>query len=178
MDIAFRSSRAALLNASTGIEACARAKHDASFAGTMRSNLCSMLDEIGLPTALGISRSIELFGAHCSLLHSTSAIRYPVFVTGQNYTGHNPPLLKHPLLRQFVENVLGPELRSVPDALLVPLGTAVEEALAFLASIGVVRLERCLLGFPHPSGAYAGRIGRFREIRDSLQRSVRRWGRV
>ena len=151
MEIAFRVARAALVNGKTGAEACRQAKAQASFAGPMRRNLLSMLADIELHNWLGMSDPALLFDSDLSPLHTTSAIRYPVFVPGGNYTGHSPPLLRHPLLHDMVFDFLFPELAEVPGALIIPLGKAVESCLSALVSAGVLRQERCLFGFPHPA---------------------------
>ena len=154
MEIAYRSASHDLREelASAG-EVCRRAKQRASFAGSMRKNLLSMLNDLGLPTCLGIESTESLFAEHNSLLHTTSAVRYPVFVKGHNYTGHSPRLLKADLLRYFVENVLAEELRLAHEALIIPLGRSVSESLDHLATAGHLDRDRCLLGSPHPSGA-------------------------
>ena len=61
MELAFRSARAALVNGETGAEACGQAKAQASFAGTMRRNLVSMLADIELHHWLGTSSPALLF---------------------------------------------------------------------------------------------------------------------
>ncbi len=53
----------------------------------------------------------------------------------------------------MVFEMLGPELAEVPEALVIPLGEAPEGCLSALASAGTIGMDRCLLGFPHPSGA-------------------------
>lgn len=63
------------------------AKQTASFAGAMRTNLCSMLDHIGLSGKLNMARSADMFGASSSVVHYTSALRYPVYKKGKNYSG-------------------------------------------------------------------------------------------
>lgn len=95
MEIAFRAARAALVRGDSGREACTDAKLQASFAGQMRLNLLSMLTDIGLHHGLGLPSPASLFGDCAHLLHTTSAIRYPVFVGEANYTGHAPQLLRH-----------------------------------------------------------------------------------
>lgn len=149
--IAFEAFRRALSRGSSEDEVFKAAKGQASFAG-MRPRLCRWLDDLGVPAWLGISRTEDLFDAHAELLHTTSAIRYPVFVgdgATNNYTGHGPAPLDSPLLMSIIESVLLPELTLMPDALVVPMGRSVS---ATLAGEGVSR-SRCLFGFPHPSGA-------------------------
>ncbi len=63
------------------------AKVFASFSGPMRANLINMLDFIGVSQTLAISSTASLWGTDASLAHFTSALRYPVFVDGKNYSG-------------------------------------------------------------------------------------------
>lgn len=178
MEIGYRTARAALVKGETGAEACRQAKAEASFAGPMRRNLISMLADIELHHWLGMSDPAMLFDRYLSLLHTTSAIRYPVFVHGDDYddyTGNVPPLLRHPVLRAIVFEVLCPELAEVPGALLIPLGKAVEECLCALVSAGLLGRERCLLGFPHPGGGNGHRIGQFELSMDRLKTEAAGW---
>ncbi len=154
------------------------AKAAASFAGRMRGNLVSMLDGIGVQEALGLSTCSGLFSGAGKYVHTTSALRYPVFKNGRNYTGHSPALTKHPLLRKMLEELLIPELRAMPSALIVPLGKAVAAALAWLEAQGLVSLEHCLHGFPHPSGANGHRARQFERARPILRAAVRKWRRT
>lgn len=94
-------------------EVCAYAKREASFAGSMRKNLIDMLYGLELPKSLGIASSALLFSDYRYLLHTTPAIRYPVFVDGQNYNGYRPNFLKTPLPRRYVKEVLAAELRLI-----------------------------------------------------------------
>ena len=154
-------------------EAARVAKGAASFAGAMRTNLISMLDGIGVPEALGLQTSAQLFSTHASLMHATSALRYPVFKNGENYSGIPLPT-KHPALREMVELMLGPELNTIQDAIYVPLGKAVTTALDHLADLGRLDRSRCLLGFPHPSGANGHRAKQFEKNRVDLSNQVKR----
>ncbi|HEY5013004.1 MAG TPA: hypothetical protein VIK61_09895, partial [Acidimicrobiia bacterium] len=54
-------------------------------------------------------------------------------------------------------------------ALVVPMGKAVSTALTLLA---VTDPERCLTGFPHPSGANGWATRQFEEQRAQLRRKV------
>jgi hypothetical protein len=172
MEIAHREARRALLTGLSTTEVCRHAKTRASFAGSMRGNLVSMLDGLGLPRLLGVPSGESLFGEHRPLIHTTSAIRYPVFVNGRNYTGHGPGILDVPLLRHFVEHRLAGELRRTPGAVVIPLGKSVSTVLEHLCARGVVERSRCLLGFPHPSGANGHRLRDFAEHREGLARQM------
>jgi len=174
MEIAYRTARQGLLEGHEREAILANVKRTARFAGSMRVNLVTMLDDLGLPATLGVSMS-SLFDERDDLLHSTSAIRYPVFVNGRNYTGHQPRPLDVSILTAFVEEQLSSELASVDSALIVPLGDAVERCLDFLVRRHQLPRERCLFGFPHPSGANGHRARHFAERRDELRRTLREW---
>lgn len=175
MRVAFEAARDALRSRRADAEALRAAKTTASFAGPMRRNLVSMLDGIGLADALGIDSTAALWGGSAGLLHSTSAVRFPVFVDGDNYTGHRPPLNSFPLFRRFAAEALASECVRARDALIVPLGDAVSGVLAGLVESGAVPSHRCLFGLPHPSGANGHRARQFGERRDALAQAVRRW---
>ena len=55
-------------------------------------------------------------------------MRYPVFVGGENYTGRSPGLVRNDILRRYVREVLASELAAIPEALVIPLGKAVNSA--------------------------------------------------
>jgi hypothetical protein len=178
MEIAYRAARQALLSGATAEEAQRSAKAQACFAGAMRRNLIAMLDELGAAPMLGVKSVAEAFDAKSELLHATSAVCYPVFVSGKNYTGHSPKLLEHPVLREFITEGLAPELAGVPNSLIVPLGECVQAALMFLISQGRLNSARCLMGFPHPSGANGHRVRQFRQHQDHMREVVRGWERL
>jgi hypothetical protein len=175
MRIAFEAVRDTLLRGASSEEAFAAAQQDASFAGSMRINLNRMLDEVGLPEMLGIDRTEELFSTRSDLLHSTSALRNPVFVAGRNYTGSSPKIRRSPVLKKTVIEGLGPELRKVPRAIVIPLGLAVEGALQVLVERGDLDPARCCLGFPHPSGANGHRKRIFEENRETIAAELGGW---
>jgi len=145
-----------------------------SFGGAMRTNLVSMLNEIGLNKALRLATADELFAGRSDLLHSTSALIYPVFLNGRNYGG-SPSPLEYPLLQAFVEDVFLPELALVPDALIIPLGRAVEALLRAEIARGRLRAERCLFEFPHPSPGNGHRVSQFKAYRDAMASQVAKW---
>lgn len=136
------------------------AKETGAFSGSMRPNLISLLDRIGLQKMLGLGTCAELFGAARHLMHSTSVLRNPVFVAGENYSG-NPKMTRHPLLKKQLLETFGEEARALPNAVFVPLGDAVDDALKFVAAAGHIKHDQILTGLPHPSGANAERISYF-----------------
>jgi len=137
------------------------AKETASFSGPMRSNLITMLDHIGLNTLLHIDSCERLFSTHRHLVHYTSALRYPVFVNGTNYSG-SPSMLSCASLRHQVDNHLAAEVKALGEnCIYVPLGPKVAEVLLRLQTQGLLKPEQILAGLPHPSGANAERISYF-----------------
>lgn len=137
-----------------------RAKRTASFSGPMRASLLAMLDEIGVPALYGRTSASEFFSDHQSRVHFTSALRYPVYLDGKNYSG-TPNPLSHPILKQMIETHLAEEAERLQTAIWVPLGQHAEAALLHLAGKGHLPRENILAGLPHPSGANAERIAYF-----------------
>jgi len=138
-------------------EAARAAKQFASFSGPMRSNLVAMLDYFGISKVLGIASCSELFASRGDLVHFTSALRYPVYVAGQNYNG-SPPMTTTPVLRELLFGGFGQEVLRLRSAIFVPLGQKVADALLMLAESGAVDRSRVLDGLQHPSGANTERI--------------------
>lgn len=130
------------------------AKKTASFSGPMRATLVRCLDEIGLQTYLGISTSADLWTGAASLAHFSSALRWPIFVDGKNYTGTSPAATNCPELMALIDRVLVTEIMALrPDCLIAPLGNAALEMVqAALRQIEGFDWQRLLAGLPHPSG--------------------------
>jgi hypothetical protein len=147
----------------------------ASFAGPMRTNLVRMLNNLDIPRYLSIASADALFADADYLVHTTSAIRYPVFVEGKNYTGHRPKILDHAKLLWFAEYHLLPELTAVSKAIIIPLGKAVSDLLRYLISLKKLHAGQCLLDFPHPSGANGHRARQFAERRVRFLKAVDQW---
>ncbi len=145
------------------------AKRTGAFSGAMRPNLVGLLDCVGMNRWLGIGTCDELFGTAAALVQTTSVLRNPVFIQGENYNG-TPPMTRHPLLRTQLMTHFGEDARALPKAVFVPLGDKVAEALHFLADQGLLDRQRILDGLPHPSGANAERIAYFlgRKSRSAL----------
>jgi len=147
----------------------AAAKVFASFSGPMRANLVAMLDHIGIARWLGITSTDQLWTTRSDLAHFTSALRYPVFVGGKNYTGA-PLMTGTSMLLRLLNNCLAEEAAALPGAVWVPLGGAAEAGVQHLAGKGLIDPARVLTGLPHPSGANAERVAYFvgRKARETL----------
>ncbi len=162
-----------LRDGSSADEALRRANSVASFSGPMRRNLVTMLDQIGLAETLGIATTDDLFGSAQGLASHMSALAFPVFVNGRNYTGSR--ITRDPVFLALIRQVLAAQLLQAAQALVVPLGNAAAAAVGLLIAEGVVDPGRCLLGFPHPSGANGHRLTQFRSRQSGLATTVSRW---
>jgi hypothetical protein len=167
MAIALETYRSVRRRGAEDAEAQRAVKAAASFAG-MRPRIAGWLDGLGVSVALGLESTSELFDDP-SRLHTTS-------LDGMaNYRGVSPRPEASPLLRGLISRLLIPELRALPDALIVPMGTAVARA---LVELEVPFLDRCLIGFPHPSGANGWANRQFAEHRERLREAVASWNRT
>lgn len=149
-------------------------KADASFK-KLRARLVEYLDGICLAEVLGVASTAALFESRRDLLHTTSILRYPVFVDGKNYSGSGKAMADVPALAEMVDQLFAPEIEAVPGALVVPLGKAVDATVATLVRSGRLDAARVLSGFPHPSGANAGGPARFARNQPALAEKVRGW---
>ena len=157
---ALASLRTCLQAGMSDADALAQAKQTASFSGPMRANLVAMLDHIGLSRLLGVDSCARLFDTRTDLVHFTSALRYPVFLDGRDYSG-SPAILATPVLKAMTTRWLGDEIRQMRDAFWVPLGKEPSAVLQHLVAQGALAADRVLQGLPHPSGANAERIAYF-----------------
>ena len=162
------------------LEVCLKeSKRAAGFAGSMRKNLVEMLNGCGIREVFDLPDSNFLFGANRHLLHTTSIIKYPVFINDKNYTGHQPPISRSPLLQHYAYKEFPKKMASIQDkALIIPLGKTVEQVILRLAEDGQLPGHTCLTGFPHPSGANGHRIKQFRHQKKQLWDKVRTWANL
>lgn len=157
---ALLDARRQLIAGASDAVALMKAKVFASFSGPMRANLIAMLDHIGLHHWAGLSSTAELWANRSDLVHFTSALRYPVFVNGGNYSGQ-PSMTATPVLRQFLETCLKEEAVTLSKAIWVPLGPKATQGLEWIIQQGSLDRTNVLIGLPHPSGASGERIKYF-----------------
>jgi hypothetical protein len=136
------------------------AKQHGAFSGAMRPNLVNLLNHIGIQRWLSVASCDSLFGEHAHLVQTTSALRHPVFVDGENYNGA-PKMTKHELLTEQLLEHFGAEVKALPNTVFIPLGDKVTEALDLLVERGLLDPTHVLSGLPHPSGANNERIAYF-----------------
>ena len=153
-----------------------KCKVAARFSGSLRKNIISMLDRIELNKVLELQSCSELFEKKDYLLHTISLIPYPVFVKGENYTGHTPKLIKSDFLMKYVYDNFINEFNKLEESekiLLIPLGKAVEEVLLNLKDKGIIKENQILVGFPHPSGANVNRVTQFEENKENMIKFIK-----
>lgn len=148
-------------------------KKNSSFQGPMRKNLITMLDELKLPQFLGISSTCELFDTASHLVHTTSAIAYPVFYKGKNYSGSTPHILKTELLKQYIVQNFATELSILNNPLIIPLGVNVTKVLDFLVVNHYIDSQAILYGFPHTSGGNGHRHKQFAENKVQMSQKIK-----
>ena len=166
--IAYKTAQKELLNNSKTEQIKKECKRNSRFAGSMRKNLIEMLDELGLNKKLNIESCNELFEDKDYLLHTTSIIPYPVFINNKNYTGSNPKIMDNEVLYNYAKKYFYKEVEYLSNALIIPLGKAVEEILLQMIKENIIQEKQCLLGFPHPSGANGHRKCQFNENKNKL----------
>jgi len=169
---ALLSARAGVLAGRSDVETLAAAKVFASFSGPMRSNLVAMLDHIGLSARIGVGSCASLWGADSARVHFTSALRYPVFLGGANYSGQ-PSMTSTPTLRAVLHEYLAAEAKTLGQAVWVPLGSRAAEGVREMVRIGRASAAQVLEGLPHPSGANAERIAYFLGRKERAALSVK-----
>lgn len=154
------AARRQILSGVNDLTALATAKTFASFSGQMREHLVAMLDHVGLQQHLAMTTCAELWGAHSTLAHFTSALRYPVLRNGGNYSG-TPSMIRTPVLKKYLQDCLAEEARTLKGALWIPCGSTVGKAVGWLVAEGLLSSEQVLGGALHPSPANIERIQYF-----------------
>ncbi|WP_249435803.1 hypothetical protein [Paenibacillus sp. Marseille-Q4541] len=168
MELAYRTTIQSLQKGETFEEACKAAKIAARFAGSMRTNIIKMLEDISLHHYLGIESVSDLFDANCSLLHTTSLLKHPVFVSRKNYNGHSPSLSNSKFLCTKIIHSFPQEMSKLEHPLIIPLGRSVEMVLRQLPEQTMGQGYKYLWGFPHPSGANGHRLKQFESAKPEM----------
>ncbi|MFC0250654.1 hypothetical protein [Massilia consociata] len=157
---AMREAQRQLAAGAADEEVLRAARLTGAFSGAIRPNFIALLDAIGVQRWLGIASCASLFGEDAGLVQVSAVLRHPIFVDGKNYSG-SPPMTRKAFLRDQVLRWFAEEAKLLPEALYVPMGGSVGDALDWLAAQGVIRPERILHALPHPSGANAERVAYF-----------------
>jgi len=150
------------------------AKQSGSFSGSLRKNLVALLDHIQFNTLLNIESCDSLFGAngsHNQLIHSMSSLTFPVFKNGENYNG-TPKIKNSALLKKHLQ-YCADIVQQMPEAMIVPLGPKVTEAMDILIQEGSLQDHRVLNGLPHPSPSNSERIQYFLGMKQRENLSVK-----
>ncbi|WP_197969885.1 hypothetical protein [Mesobacillus harenae] len=149
------------------------AKKESSYEGTMRKNLVTMLDQLGLPAYLNIKTSMELFSSANHLVHTTGVLPYPVFFNGKNFNGSRPDMLKNDLLRQYILKHFAPSLQRMEEPLIIPLGIKTAAVLNYLLKRNYLKATTILRGFPHPSGGNGHRHKQFAANKEDMAEQIK-----
>lgn len=161
--------------AMTAEERALELRRHVAFAGSMRRNLISMCDELGLPDYLHIPSTGHLFTTQPERMFATSALLYRVFTSGWKNYGGGPEITQEPVFIEMLERLLGPLLASTPKALIVPFGATACMGVMTLVKCRIITEERVLRGFPHPSGANGHRKRIFAGNKHELVRQLSSW---
>ncbi|RDI14423.1 hypothetical protein [Flavobacterium sp. AG291] len=156
-------------------EAIKEVKKQASFAGSMRDNLITMLDGLELNKKLNIQTTAQLFDEYNSIIHSTSIIKYPTFNKGKNYKGGTPSPIKTEILINFIKTHFVPEINNFENKLIIPLGTCVSKVIAKLNEEKLLNNNIYLSHFPHPSGGNGHRHKQFKEYKTQMFNQIKDW---
>lgn len=149
-------------------------KKTASFSGSMRNILVNMLDEIKLNELLDIDSCQELFNNKNDLVHTTSVLRYPVFIKGNNYNGSTPNILKKDIFIDMIDNIFVKELKVINEqVIIIPMGKSVSNVLDYLISSKKIINKNILFNFPHPSPANAHRKKQFEQYKESFIETIK-----
>jgi len=147
-------------------------KKKASFEGTMRRNLVTMLDDLGLAEHLGLTSTLELFGSASHLVYTTSILPHAVFFRQQNYNGSRPPILKTERLFHYVNQYFLQDILRIRDPLIIPLGVNVNRVIEYLINQNLLNIKNVIAGFPHPSGGNGHRQKQFRKNKEEMKKKI------
>lgn len=137
------------------------AKKAGAFSGELRKGLVRLMNHMDFQSWLGVDDCYSLFKENNHLIQTTSVLRNAVFLTNaKNYNG-TPKALKNAPLRSQILDHFVPELNSLPQAMILPLGAMPNDTCIQLANEGLIDAKRLLPGIPHPSGANNERIDFF-----------------
>lgn len=151
-------ARRVLLSGKSNGDAIQAAKSVGAFSGEpLRSNLIKQLNHWGFHKWLCLGDSADIFSTARDLVHTTSLLRYPVFVNDDDYRGA-PDMTKHPVLRKYLLENFAAEVEQLKDAVFVGLGPLVQKVLDRLGQEGVINTDRVIGGMLHPFGNCTYRI--------------------
>jgi hypothetical protein len=129
MTNANNEARRTLMSGKPSQDAVRAAKETAAFSGEpMRGNLIRQLNHWGVERWLGLKDAATMFSTDRQLVQTTSLLRYPVFVNGEDYRGV-PDMTKHSLLRRHLLDHFVSEVAELSDAVFLGLGPAVQKTL-------------------------------------------------
>ena len=145
-----------------------------AFAGPIRKNLIKMLDYTGINKYINISSCETLWSEDYSdNVDFTSILKNAIFINDKALstidlkTIYGNPELK----KEFEEGFLNDCLKYNQVLIWVALGKDVEDVLIRLKNLGKIKKNNIILGFPHPSGANAGRVSAYLGLLNKNEKS-------
>lgn len=152
-------------------------RNEVAYAGSMRKNLCRMLDDLGFPNCFGVKDASELFSPNRVEITATSTLIYPVFRGAEmkNFTGGGLDLSRSVLFRAMLDTLLAPRVRRAPNALVIPFGIVAGSGVRYLCEKHGLSSDRILWKMPHPSGANGHRKQQFAENEKTMREFIQRY---
>jgi len=152
-------------------------RNEVAYAGSMRKNLCRMLDDLGFPNCFGVEDTSELFSPDRFEITATSTLIYPVFqgVEMKNFAGGGLDLSCSTLFRSMLDTLLAPRVRRAPNALVIPFGIVAGSGVRYLCENNGLSSDRVLWNMPHPSGANGHRNRQFAENAKTMRQFIQRY---
>lgn len=148
---ALKVMRSALKRGDTPEIAAEKAKQAASFKGTMRTLGARLMDHLELNKVLGLSSTLELFGAKSHRAHYTSLMRNPVLKDSGNYSG-DARLLTRPFTRELALSTLPSEIERLKEPWIIPFGVYAAAGVEEMVRLGLIDGTKVLAGILHPGG--------------------------
>ena len=108
-------------------------------------------------------------------VHTSAVLRFPTFYKLNNYTGHNPKLLKTPYFIKKIENIFIPEMEIFSKSLIIPLGSAVQSVFSYIEEEKMKNFKYILSGFPHSSSLNVGSDKTFKKNIEFFKKVVSKW---
>lgn len=158
----------------------ARVKEHGAFGGQqMRPNLLRMLRWFGFADLLGIARPDDLWSGSAHLLHATSVVPHAAFRNGKMFAGSFDEVMRSPVFREsFLRDFAAGLPLISPEARYVALGPTPLAALDWCAAQGLVRPDRILGAFAHPSSTGGSEVAVYlgeKRLDDLKPRDPVRW---
>ncbi|MFK7827061.1 MAG: hypothetical protein AB8G05_23160 [Oligoflexales bacterium] len=150
--------------------------HMGAFAGSMRKQIFTWFESLGINSLFSIANESSIFKEKLLInqVYITSLLWEPVFIKRgrnlSNYSGKPFPW-KNQVLQKMMEDTFKYLAKLKSECLIVPMGKVVSISIADYSNLD--NEHYVLHGFPHPSGANGHRFSLFQENKTHLRRVVK-----